>query len=359
MKKKIFTAEELQIDTEASPFVFVDYLAFSFPYSSLRHAHKSDLSNPCWAPLPKPTYQRVRCPNRKAKLEDLYRSKWRVAMLDRLEVFCLHVLGLKMSPWRDKGLNGYENSCHLTPKHSRQHVGFVALGGNRDTCYIQLEGVGCRSLVEHTSLFRLHWWLQLLDCSKLSRVDLAVDDFHGLFGRDYAKKAYSDDAFRTSSRGRTPAAGERVFKEANGRVLNESFEVGSRQSRVYWRIYNKAAQLGLDMYWFRNEVELKDFPIDVLLDISGHYAGLCDFSASIVASCPVKVITKKSSIALDIHGRAKWARRQVGRTLADLAKYFDGDIEKVFGLLVSNEHQDSEFSLPDIHQKIIKEITGG
>ncbi len=41
---------------------------------------------------------------------------------------------------------------------------------------------------EHTSAFRLHWWLQLLDCNRLSRIDLAVDDFHGLFGRDYAKK---------------------------------------------------------------------------------------------------------------------------------------------------------------------------
>lgn len=140
MKKKIFTAEELQIDTEASPFVFVDYLAFSFPYSSLRHAHKSDLSNPCWAPLPKPTYQRVRCPKRKEKLEDLYRSKWRVAMLDRLQVFCLHVLGLKMSPWRDKGLNGYENSCHLTPKHSRQHVGFVALLSSIRLCFACIGG---------------------------------------------------------------------------------------------------------------------------------------------------------------------------------------------------------------------------
>ncbi|MDW1779686.1 replication initiation factor family protein, partial [Vibrio sp. Vb2175] len=36
MKKKIFTLEELQIDTEASPFVFIDYLSWSFPYSSLR-----------------------------------------------------------------------------------------------------------------------------------------------------------------------------------------------------------------------------------------------------------------------------------------------------------------------------------
>lgn len=74
-------------------------------------------------------------------------------------------------------------------KYSNKHVGFVALGGNRNTCYFQIEGVGCRTVLEHTSLFRLHWWLDLLGCSRLSRIDLAVDDFHGLFGREYAKKA--------------------------------------------------------------------------------------------------------------------------------------------------------------------------
>ncbi|WP_181448286.1 replication initiation factor domain-containing protein, partial [Klebsiella quasipneumoniae] len=112
-------------------------------------------------------------------------------------------------------------------------------------------------VLEHTSLFRLHWWLDLLGCSRLSRIDLAVDDFHGLFGREYAKKAYSDDAFRTARAGRAPNGGERVVSEPNGKIINESFEVGSRESRIYWRIYNKAAQLGLDMHWFRNEVELK------------------------------------------------------------------------------------------------------
>ncbi|HHB0966664.1 TPA: replication initiation factor domain-containing protein, partial [Vibrio cholerae] len=170
-----------------------------------------------------------------------------------------------------------------------KHVGFVALGGNRNTCYFQIEGVGCRTVLEHTSLFRLHWWLDLLGCSRLSRIDLAVDDFHGLFGREYAKKAYSDDAFRTARAGRAPNGGERLVSEPNGKIINESFEVGSRESRIYWRIYNKAAQLGLDMHWFRNEVELKDMPIDVLLNIEGYFAGLCAYSASIINSLPVKV----------------------------------------------------------------------
>ncbi|MVB16855.1 replication initiation factor family protein, partial [Vibrio cholerae] len=38
MKKQIFTLDELQLDTNAAPFVFVDYLAWSVPYASFRHA---------------------------------------------------------------------------------------------------------------------------------------------------------------------------------------------------------------------------------------------------------------------------------------------------------------------------------
>ncbi|NRB69768.1 MAG: replication initiation factor domain-containing protein [Vibrio sp.] len=359
MKKQVFTPEELQIDTDASPFVFVDYLSWTIPFSSLRHAHKSDLGSVIWAPLPKPDYRMARNPEQKEKLMELYRSKWNVAMMERLEVFCLHVLGLRMSSWRGKGLYGYDDSCHLMAKHSNKHVGFVALGGNRGTCYFQIEGLGCNHVFEHTTAFRLHWWLELLGCNRLSRIDLAVDDFHGLFGREYARKAYSDDAFRTGDKGRSPSAGERYFAEPNGKVINESFEVGQRSSRVYWRIYNKAAQLGLDMSWFRNEVELKDMPIDVLLDISGYFAGLCAYGASIISFAPVKVVTKKKQVALDLHGRIKWARRQVGRTLFDIAKYFDGDLGKVFGALVSSELHDDQLQLPDTYQKLLDEIMDG
>ncbi|MVD02765.1 replication initiation factor family protein, partial [Vibrio cholerae] len=48
----------------------------------------------------------ARTPEQKEKLIELYKQKWNVAMMERLEVFCLHVLGLRMSPWRDKGLYG-------------------------------------------------------------------------------------------------------------------------------------------------------------------------------------------------------------------------------------------------------------
>ena len=352
-----------EIDTSVSPYVFADWLSFTFPYADMRHLHKSDLMDMRFAPLPKPLFRNARNPEVRQKLMDRYKQKWNVAMMDRLEVFCLVVLGFHMGPWREKGLNGYEDSAGLYAKNSNERIGFVALGGNNGTCFVQIEGKGCKHLFSHIDGFRLHWWLKLVGVTRLSRIDLAIDDFHGLFGREYAKKAFNDDAFRTSIYGRAPNGGDRVITEPSGKIVNESFEVGNRQSTVYWRIYNKAAQLGLDIFWFRSEVELKKVSIDILLNISGYFAGLCAYSASIISTTPVKIVNSKKKVALDIHSQVRWARRQVGKTLLDIAKHFDGDLEKTFGMLIPFSEIDSEneklhgkFMLPDVYKKILNEI---
>lgn len=367
--KKPFNQHDLeQIDTASAPFVFVDYLSFSFQYVDLRHAHKSDLSSMLWSPMPsyKDELQAklAKNPEQKEKLERRFQQKFNVALEERLIVFCLHVLGLRMSPWRNKGLNGYEDSCHLQPLKSREHVGFVALGGNNDTCFIQIEGEGCKHLFAHTDTFRLHWWLtEILGVTRLSRIDLAVDDFNNLFNRVYARKAFYDDAFKTSLFGRSPNGGERLIKEPNGKVVNESFEVGSRSSTVYWRIYNKAAQLKLDIDWFRSEVELKKVSIDVLKNISGYFAGICVYSASIISSSSFKVTSIKKKASIDMHSRVMWLRRQCGKSLYDLALIFNGDLEKTFGMLLPAIGVDDEsygkIVVPDTYKLILDEILKG
>lgn len=365
--KKRFNQQNLeQIDTASAPFVFIDYIGFSFQFNDLRHCHKSDLSSPVFAPMPSYKHELAqkieKNPARKAELERRFQQMTNVALHDRLEAFCAYVLGFKMSAWRDKGLNGYENSAHLHVKGSTEHLGFVALGGNNGTCYIQIEGAGCKHLFSYIDTFRLHWWLtQILCVTRLSRIDLAVDDFHDLFNRQYAKKAFNDDAFRTSIYGRSPNGGERLIVEPNGKVVNESFEVGSRTSTVYWRIYNKAAQQGLDISWFRSEVELKKVSVDVLKNITGYFAGLCAYSASIVSSESFSVVSLKKKASLDMHSRIKWARRQFGKTLRDIALFFEGDLDKTFGLLVSAEKREGvqdfgRLSFPDNYKLILDEI---
>lgn len=369
MKKQFNSINMEHIDTSSAPFVFVDYFAFTFQFNDLRHCHKSDLSSPVFAPMPSYKLHLAKKieknPARKADLEKRFQQMTNVALHDRLEAFCAYVLGFKMSAWRDKGLNGYENSAHLHVKGSTEHLGFVALGGNNGTCYIQIEGSGCKHLFSHTDAFRLHWWLtQILSVTRLSRIDLAVDDFHDLFNRQYAKKAFKDDAFRTSVFGRAPNGGERLITEPNGKVVNESFEVGSRISTVYWRIYNKAAQQGLDIDWFRSEVELKKVSVDVLKNITGYFAGLCAYSASIVASDSFKIDTFKKKASLDMQSRIMWARRQVGKTLFDIAVYFQGDLEKTFGMLLPLEKIDDgqtygKINIPDSYKLILDEILKG
>ncbi len=67
---------------------------------------------------------------------------------------------------------------------------------------------------------------------------------------------------------------------------------------------------------------------------------------------------KKRQVALDIHSRIKWARRQVGKTLFDISKHFGGDLERVFGALISKEIHDDSLNLPDSYMKLIDEIMG-
>ena len=376
LKKTVNLDEIKEIDTSISPCVFCDWLRFTFPYVDLRHLHKSDLSDMRFAPLPiHPSKKKVKFrkmpranyklvkndEEKKRKLEEVYKQQFNVMLHDRLEVFCLVVLGLRLGNWREKGLNGYENSAGLFIPNTTKRVGFVALGGNNGTCCIDIDGTGCKHLFNHIDGFRLHWWLKLLGVVRLSRIDLAIDDFHEMFGREYAKTAFKENAFRTSAFGRAPNGGERLVKEPNGKVVNESFEVGNRQSTIYWRIYNKAAQLGLDFFWFRSEVELKKVSIDVLLNISGYFAGICAYSASIISSFPVKIVSVKKKACLDVHSQIRWARRQVGKTLFDIAEHFNGDLEKTFGILVNHTGGDDirlndKFVLPDVYNKLMNEI---
>ncbi len=69
-------------------------------------------------------------------------------------------------------------------------------------------------------------------------------------------------------------------------------------------------------------------------------------------------------MSLDIHSKVKWARRQVGKTLVDIAVYFQGDLEKTFGMLMPKEKIDDgdtfgKVSVPDSYKLILDEILKG
>ena len=276
---------------------------------------------------------------------EAYHEKSHLVIFERLSVFFDRVLGLYVGPIRSRGMHGYTYSCRLLSLDGASECGYLMFGGNNDTIHVQISGSGCRYVFADKSPSVVYNILKGLGVSVLSRVDLAFDDFIGLATCHYAELAYSDGAFRSAARGSVPSIDPRRPRRADGSLIGETIYVGSRQSRIYWRIYDKALEQKLfGVTWYRSEVELKRVSIDVLSDVTGYFMGICDYSSSIISGyseelkkLPKEERDKKNSMlpCLRLLSRLRCTRRQVGSVVGDVLAVFEGDVGAAFGLLMN------------------------
>lgn len=364
--------------------VHIDYLCFTFAVKDLRHCHdavrrlhkheeykgfaKSGLlQRHCRAPkFPAPPVFNPTVAQTSDEI-DAYNKAFDICyrnyLEDCLRIFTNQVLGLSLSAPRGLSFQFYTESMKLTSPDGEDFCGFVGIGGNNDTVHFQINGTGCKHVFARRPTWSLHDWLtNVLGVQTLARVDLAYDDYDGIFDCEYAYKAWRDDCFRTAERGRGPVLHEdmtiaSIGKDGKPIYTKEQYSIGSRTSRIYWRIYNKALEQKLantGLVWYRSEVELKKWNVDVLLNPAGAYAALNDFAASI--STAKKFNTKPVSTkraALDLLASAHWMRRQYGKILNSLIEFHEGDIETVVGSLVRDG---AKFTFPDTYGKLVTHI---
>jgi len=367
--------------------VSIDYLCFTMKVKDLRHCaratyvdtHQHDpdvkkksrrntlMINPIARFFPQEPVFNTDFRAHSADDIEAYRNFFRIQYqeyLDRcLSLFVTHVLGLTMNAPRGFGFQFYTESMKLTTADGEDFCGFVGIGGNQDTVHFQINGTGCKHVFAKLQAWELHGWLSnVLGVQQLARLDLAYDDYHGLFDCDYALKAAYEDAFRTASRGISPTVNEnhkyRFGEHGAKHYSQEMVTVGSRTSRIYWRIYNKALEQNLaqnGMVWYRTECELKKWDIDALLNPDGAFAALNAFSASISSAPAFNTKPRpEKRVACDVLTAAYWMRRQYGKILNSLIEEFDGDIPKVIGLL---QRDGRKFSFPDTYTALIQSIT--
>ncbi|EDV0418624.1 hypothetical protein S531_004943, partial [Salmonella enterica subsp. enterica] len=133
-----------------------------------------------------------------------------------------------------------------------------------------------------------------------------------------------------------------------GQLLGETIYVGSRRSRIFWRNYDKALEQNIDgVSWYRSEAELKKVTVDVLSDVDAYFAGICDFSASLLSKTveEIKRLSRDEQVrrdnllpCLELLARVRRVRRQVGKVTGDVLDVFQGDVNAAFGLLMLDEH---------------------
>lgn len=364
-------------DSHHDRSVFIDFLAFSAPVSAMRDVHTFPEKGFEWRKfrfLPScrhyqtrradivsgyPDFPEPAAPVMTDKQRERYESDVAECYFSRLKMWLAAVFGLVMGCPRGKGGFAYQDSAVLfSDEGGSDHCGVIYWGGNNGTFYVQISGKGCAHVFSGTTPQKIHKWLTFLDIYTLKRLDLATDDYDGIYTCNAALDAYRDDAFY-GGKGPKPKLETSQGIDSDGCPVKEIVSIGSRQSRVYWRIYNKALEQKVTGIWYRSEVELKEISADILLNITGIYVGLCAYAAQINPGEPQSLPEMLGRKAVDsIEAKVRWLRKQASANIARVVHFFNGDINTVLSMIIREEHlcnMNLRFDIPPVYQTLLNE----
>lgn len=235
---------------------------------------------------------------------------------------------------RRGGMYGYQYSATL--KIDGSNAGIVAWGAENGGCMVSITGAGCEA-IDFTIMHKI---LNRLPGIKITRVDLALDDYEGM--------AFSAAGFRElalqgmfSGKGRPPRytyiesghinlIDPKAAQKRYGMVpdLGCSFYVGARESGKVFRAYEKGKQMQSEDHpnWQRAEVEIRSkdrvIPLDVLLTPDVYFAGSYPALAGLLEQVePERIRTFKNKFMVDRQRAIESAATQAGRLINYLARF--------------------------------------
>lgn len=237
---------------------------------------------------------------------------------------------------RRGGFSGYRYSAKLLCNGTQ--AGLVAWGAENFGYYVSFSGKGCEAI----NMEALHHALKQMVGAKLTRVDIALDDFEGNVTINDIKDKYIDGQFIT--RGTPPKAGEFIGykgmspadRKKCGMVpdAGHTFYVGARENGKIFRAYDKAAQTKCEQYpnWNRFEVQIGNrfrvIPLDVLIHSDQYFAGAYPALASLIEDVqPIAISTTRVLFNTTLDNAVKHARVQYGKLINLMRQLYDKDAQ--------------------------------
>jgi len=208
------------------------------------------------------------------------------------------------------GRFNYQYSANLYA--DGEHAGIIAWGGKNLGCYVSFMGLGCDAL----DMARVYQEIKNIPAIKITRIDLAHDDFAGKRSINVARKYAKQGGFCSGGR---PASYMYIESgHLNKKIQSElkkqykfipdkgrSLYVGSRQSGKLLRVYEKGIQMGdPNDKWVRWELELHSsqriIPLDTMIKPSEYLAGAYPALAFLNEEQNViKTTIKKARMSID------------------------------------------------------------
>lgn len=271
-------------------------------------------------------------------------------------------IDLDFSP-NKSGRNHYEHSARLLANGAE--FATVCWGGiqQKNTVMFSMMGTGCKLVKDWSHAVKV---FQELPRAKLSRLDIALDVFDGSLSlEEVYKTRITRELWRNGKQGRPPAfkpIGDMYEAGRDGRTLY----IGTRDSDIYTRIYEKGLQLFSYMKncdviddpramvmqledgspefkcgnYVRFEVEFKskttNLPLHALLNPDGYFAGAYPFAAALLKDVrPVQRLRLENTAMADLESSLLQVRHQYGAILATAAQIYGA--QAAWGMLVGNQ----------------------
>ena len=239
----------------------------------------------------------------------------------------MHIFGFGITSKRPYGANFYRDSWVIG-----DDWGMVCHGGQRGTIMVTLNGTGCAAAKSGWE-FRLKQFLESAKRARITRLDLAHDDYEGLtYSVDKADSDHTLGLFNCG--GRNPDCEHRGnWKNPNGK--GRTLNIGNRKNGKYCRVYEKGRQLGdVNSEWVRIEVEFKSvdriIPFDALVN-PGQYLAASYPAFVWISETQERIFTTQKVVVASVEKAVKWIRHQCGPSIGAMVDLFGADrfLEKV------------------------------
>lgn len=219
------------------------------------------------------------------------------------------------------GQHFYEQTYTLGDKW-----GTLSIGGQNETILVSISGTGLAAAKEGWEA-RLKTFLENADRARITRVDLAHDDYAGAtYTVDKADQDHTDGLYNCG--GRNPRCEYRGdWKNPDGK--GRSFYVGNRKNGKFCRVYEKGRELGSPSSdWVRVEVEFKSvdrvIPFNVLL-APGEYLAAAYPAFAWISEHQERIETTQKVTEANVEKAMKWLKHQCGAYVHHLTQLFGVD----------------------------------
>lgn len=256
------------------------------------------------------------------------------------------IFGFGITHRRDKGANFYKTAFDIL-SFDGLNYGMVCHGGQQNTVLVMIRGEGCHAAKIGWEN-RLKQFLEISASGRITRIDLAYDDFSGeSLSVDDLEQAYEQGGFNMG--GRNPDIELRGnWKNINGK--GRTVYVGNRGNGKFFRGYEKGKQLGdKESPWVRLEVEIKSvdrhIPFDVLLR-PGDYMAAQYPVLNFISQRQDRIATVSKTVQKSYSKMMGWLRHQCGAAL-NVALQVEGDAEKLLKQIVREGKTPKGLLIPD------------